>query len=132
MRVACLIQGDSWVALNKLLATHNGASMITADLADQNVSLEIGDASLVLDGEQFAAHVVAQTNRELSSRPSTPMRLQKNFLQPLSWARRSCKNIFSPGESSNDSLDTNLDDEQEAYEHQNALNFIWGSFEPKQ
>jgi hypothetical protein len=65
MRVACLIQGDSWVALNNLLATHNGASMITADLADQNVSPKIGDASLVIDGEEFAAHVVAHTESRI-------------------------------------------------------------------
>ena len=47
MRVKCLIQGDSWVALNNLLAPHNGASIMTADLADQNVSPKIGDAILV-------------------------------------------------------------------------------------
>jgi hypothetical protein len=65
MRVACLIQGDSWVALNNLLAPHNGASIITADLADQNVSLKIGDASLVIDGEEFVAHVVAHTESRI-------------------------------------------------------------------
>ena len=65
MRVACLIQGDSWVALKNLLASHNGASIVTADLADQNVSPKIGDASLVIDGEEFVAHVVAHTESRI-------------------------------------------------------------------
>ena len=59
------------MALKNLLASHNGASIVTANLADQNVSPKIGDASLVIDGEEFVAHVVAHTES------------QKNFPQAL-------------------------------------------------
>jgi hypothetical protein len=65
MRVACLIQGDKWVALNNLFAPQGGASSIAAELADQNFSPEIGNASLVVDGEEFAAHVVSHSESRI-------------------------------------------------------------------
>jgi hypothetical protein len=80
MKVACLIQGDSWVALNNLLAPHNGASIITADLADQNVSPKIGDASLVIDGEEFGADVVAYTESRIIFKAEHSDEIAKNFL----------------------------------------------------
>jgi hypothetical protein len=125
MRVACLIQGDSWVALNNLLAPDNGVSNLTADLADQNVSPKIGDAILVIDGEEFAVHVVAliesgiifeadRSNEIAEKLSSTPGAEQEG---PVNTS-------VSPGESSNDFLKTpTQNDELETYEHHTALSF---------
>ena len=61
MKIACLIQDTRWVELKNLIATREGGSCITADLADQNVSPNIGDARLVIDGQEFAGTVVRHT-----------------------------------------------------------------------
>ena len=88
MRVACLIQGDSWIALNNLLGPHNGASIITAELADQNFYFKIGDASLVIDGEEFAAHVVAHTDSRIIFKAARFDEIAKNFLQPVELGKK--------------------------------------------
>jgi hypothetical protein len=65
MKIACLIQDTRWVELKNLIATREGGSCITADLADQNVSPNIGDACLVIDGEEFAGNVVRHTESQV-------------------------------------------------------------------
>ena len=98
MIIACLIQGDSWVPLKNLLASHNGASIVTANLADQNVSPKIGDASLVIDGEEFVAHVVAHTkSRIIFEADRFDEIAEKTFLKHWSWGRTSKNSRFSRG-----------------------------------
>ena len=65
MKIACLIQDIRWVELKNLIATREGVSCITADLADRNVLPNIGDASLVIDGEEFAGNVVRRTESQV-------------------------------------------------------------------
>jgi len=65
MKIACLIQDTRWVELKNLIATREAGSCITGNLADQNVSLNIGDASLVIDGEEFAGNVVRHTESQV-------------------------------------------------------------------
>jgi len=65
MKIACLIQDTRWVELKNLIATREGGSCITADRADQNVLLNIGDACLVIDGEEFAGNVVRHTESQV-------------------------------------------------------------------
>ena len=65
MKIACLIQDTRWVELKNLIATREAGSCITANLADQNVSLNIGDASLIIDGEEFAGNVVRHTESQV-------------------------------------------------------------------
>ena len=65
MKSACLIQDTRWVDLKNLIATREGGSCITADLADQNISLNIGNASLVVDGEEFGGNVVCHTESQV-------------------------------------------------------------------
>jgi hypothetical protein len=65
MKIACLIQDTCWIELKNLIATREDGSRITADLADQNVSLNIGDACLVIDGEEFAGNVVRHTESQV-------------------------------------------------------------------
>jgi hypothetical protein len=65
MKIACLIQDTRWVELKNLIATREASSCITADLADQNGSPNIGDASLVIDGEEFAGNVVRHTESQV-------------------------------------------------------------------
>jgi hypothetical protein len=64
MKIACLIQDTRWVELKNLIATREGGSCITADLADQNVSSNIGDACLGIDGEEFAGNVGRHTESQ--------------------------------------------------------------------
>jgi hypothetical protein len=65
MKIACLIQDTCWVELKNLVAARESGSCITADLADQNVSLNIGNASLVIDGEEFAGNVMRHTDSQV-------------------------------------------------------------------
>jgi hypothetical protein len=65
MKIACLIQDTRWVELKNLTAKREAGPCITADLVDQNVSLNIGDASLVIDGEEFAGNVVRHTDSQV-------------------------------------------------------------------
>jgi hypothetical protein len=121
MRVACLIQGDSWVALNNLLAPHNGASLMTADLADQNVSPKIGDAILVIDGEEFAAYLVALTESRIIFEADRSDEIAEKLSSTLGAEQEGPVNTsVSPGGSSKTPTQN---DEPEAYEHHSALSF---------
>jgi hypothetical protein len=56
MKTGCLIQDLRRIELKNLVANREG-SCITADLAGQTVSPSFGDASLVIEGEEFAGNV---------------------------------------------------------------------------
>jgi hypothetical protein len=58
MKTGCLIQDVRRVDLSNLAATRQGGSFIVGDIANENVSPSRGDASLVVEGEEFAGNVV--------------------------------------------------------------------------
>jgi hypothetical protein len=65
IKIACLIQDTCCVELKNVIAARESGSCITADLADQNISLNIGNASLVIDGEEFSGNVVRHTDSQV-------------------------------------------------------------------
>ena len=77
----------------------------------QYISPGLRPASLVIDGEECAAHVVAPTESRISSRPIAPMR-RKTFFNP--WI---CKHIRFTRES--DFLKTPTQND----EHNSTLSF---------
>jgi hypothetical protein len=66
MKTACLIQDLRRIDLKNLIARREGAPCITADRADPGVSPSVGDASLVIDGEEFAGNVLRYTDSQVT------------------------------------------------------------------
>jgi hypothetical protein len=65
MKTGCLIQDLRRIDLTKLAATQEGGSFITGEVVNPNVSPSLGDASLVIDGEEFAGNVVRYTGSQV-------------------------------------------------------------------
>jgi hypothetical protein len=65
MKTGFLIQDLRRVELTNLVATQEGGSFITGDLVNQNVSPSLGDASLVIEGEEFDGNVVRQAGSQV-------------------------------------------------------------------
>jgi hypothetical protein len=65
MKTGCLIQDVRRVELKNLIAKRDGGSFFTGDLADEHVSPSVGDASLVIEGEEFAGNVVRHTGGQV-------------------------------------------------------------------
>ncbi|HEY5707580.1 MAG TPA: hypothetical protein VIS96_18625 [Terrimicrobiaceae bacterium] len=70
MKNACLIQDVRRVELTNLVSKGGGPPCIAGDLADQHVSPSLGDASLVIDGEEFAGNVVQCTEHQIIFEPA--------------------------------------------------------------
>ena len=58
MKNGRLIQDLRTIELTNLVAKHGGAPCIAGDMVDQNVAPSVGDASLVIEGEEFEANVI--------------------------------------------------------------------------
>ena len=65
MKTGCLIQDLRRIDLTKLAATQEDGSFITGEVVNPNVSPSLGDASLVIDGEEFAGNVVRYTGSQV-------------------------------------------------------------------
>jgi hypothetical protein len=65
MKTGYLIQDVRRVELKNLIAKRDGGSFITGDLADEHGSPSVGDASLVIEGEEFAGNVVRFTRSQV-------------------------------------------------------------------
>jgi hypothetical protein len=64
MKSGCLIQDLRRIELKNLIANREDRS-ITTDLAGPGASPSFGDASLVIDGEEFAGNVSRLTESQL-------------------------------------------------------------------
>jgi hypothetical protein len=65
MKTGYLIQDVRRIELKNLIAKRDGGSFITGDVADQRISPSVGDASLVIEGEEFAGNVVRYTGSQV-------------------------------------------------------------------
>jgi hypothetical protein len=65
MKTGYLIQDVRRIELKNLIAKREGGSFITGDVANQQVSPSVGDASLVIEGEEFAGNVVRYTESQV-------------------------------------------------------------------
>jgi hypothetical protein len=65
MKTGCLIQDLRRIDLTNLVATQEGGSFITGDVVNANASPSPGDASLVIEGEEFAGNVVRYTGSQV-------------------------------------------------------------------
>ena len=65
MKSARLIQDLRTIELTNLVAQHGDAPCIAGDLVDQDVTPSVGDASLVIEGEEFAGDVVRYTESQV-------------------------------------------------------------------
>ena len=65
MKTGYLIQDVRRIELKNLIAKRDGDSFITGDVADERVSPSVGDASLVIEGEEFAGNVVRYTGSQV-------------------------------------------------------------------
>jgi hypothetical protein len=65
MKTSCLIQDLRRIELKNLVANREGRSYISADFAGQNASPSFGDASLVVEGEEFAGNVARFTESQV-------------------------------------------------------------------
>jgi hypothetical protein len=66
MKTGCLIQDLRRIELKNLVASREGRPCITAEFADQKASPSFGDASLVIEGEEFAGNVAHFTESQIS------------------------------------------------------------------
>jgi len=66
MKTGYLIQDVRRIELKNLIAKRNGGSFITGDVADEHVSPSVGDASVVIEGEEFAGNVVRYTGSQVT------------------------------------------------------------------
>jgi hypothetical protein len=64
MKTGFLIQDLRRIELKNLVANREGRS-ISAELTNQNASPSVGDASLVIDGEEFAGNVARFTESKV-------------------------------------------------------------------
>ena len=51
--------------MKNLIAKREGGSSISGDVTNQHVSPSVGDASLVIEGEEFAGDVVRYTESQV-------------------------------------------------------------------
>ena len=65
MKTGYLIQDVRRIELENLSAKPEGGAFITADVANQHASPSIGDASLVIEGEEFAGNVFRCTGSQV-------------------------------------------------------------------
>jgi hypothetical protein len=65
MKIGYLIQDVRRIELKNLIAKREGGSFITGDVAIEHVSPSVGDASLVIEGEEFAGNVVRYTESQV-------------------------------------------------------------------
>lgn len=65
MKTGCLIQDLRRIDLKNLVATREDGLLIIGEVASQNVSPSLGDASLVIEGEEFAGNVVRYTGSQI-------------------------------------------------------------------
>ena len=59
MKTGCLIQDLRRIDLNNLVTSKEGGSFIIGEVTNPNVSPSVGDASLVIEGEEFAGRIRA-------------------------------------------------------------------------
>ena len=65
MKTGYLIQDVRRIELKNLIAKREGGSFIAGDAADEHVSPSVGDASMVIEGEEFAGNVVRYTGSQV-------------------------------------------------------------------
>jgi hypothetical protein len=65
MKTGYLIQDVRRIELKNLNANREDGSFIIGDVANQHVSPSVGDASLVIEGEEFAGDVVRYTESQV-------------------------------------------------------------------
>jgi hypothetical protein len=65
MKTGYLIQDVRRIELKNLTAKRDGGSFITGDMTDQHASPSVGDASLVIEGEEFAGNVVRYSGSQV-------------------------------------------------------------------
>ena len=65
MKTGYLIQDVRRIELKNLIAKRDGGSFIAGDVADEHVSPSVGDASVVIEGEEFAGNVVRYTGSQV-------------------------------------------------------------------
>lgn len=65
MKTGYIIQDVRRIELRNLIAKREGGSFIIGDVANQQVSPSIGDASLVIEGNEFAGNVVSHTESQV-------------------------------------------------------------------
>jgi hypothetical protein len=79
MKTACLIQDLRRMELKNLIARREGEPCIIADRADMSVTPSVGDASLVIDGEEFAGNVVRFTESHVTFEPESFEEIEKKI-----------------------------------------------------
>ena len=65
MKTGYLIQDVRRIELENLTAKREGDAFITGDVANQHASPSVGDASLVIEGEEFAGNVFRCTGSQV-------------------------------------------------------------------
>ena len=65
MKTGYIIQDVRRIELKNLIAKREGGSFIICDVASQQVSPSVGDASLVIEGKEFAGNVVRYTESQV-------------------------------------------------------------------
>jgi hypothetical protein len=65
MKTGYLIQDVRRIELKNLNANREDGSFIIGDVANQHVSPSVGDASLVIEGKEFAGTVVRHTESQV-------------------------------------------------------------------
>jgi len=65
MKTGYIIQDVRRIELKNLIAKREGGSFIICDVANQQVSPSVGDASLVIEGKEFAGNVVRYTESQV-------------------------------------------------------------------
>jgi hypothetical protein len=65
MKTGYLIQDVRRIELKNLIATRAGGSFIVGEVANQRTSPSVGDASLVIDGTEFAGNVARYTESQV-------------------------------------------------------------------
>jgi hypothetical protein len=66
MKTGYIIQDVRRIELKNLIAKREGDSLIIGDMANQQVSPSVGDASLVIEGKEFAGNVVNYTESQVT------------------------------------------------------------------
>jgi hypothetical protein len=79
MKNGCLIQDLRRIDLNNLVTSKEGGSFVIGEVTNPNVSPSVGDASLVIDGEEFAGDVVRYTGSQVVFEPSSFDEIAKKF-----------------------------------------------------
>ena len=65
MKTGYLIQDVRRIELENLTAKSEGGAFVTGDVANQHASPSVGDASLVIEGEEFAGNVFRCTGSQV-------------------------------------------------------------------